>query len=107
MAERGGLQKFRGVFSRIAVTKHGIARDEQISPGAHHVADRVQIDATIDFDAERQAALISRIRASVSIFRSEFSDEIVARRIPGSPTSPARDARCPALRRACAPASRD
>ena len=56
------MQKFGGVFSRIAVTKNGIACNQEIGAGANHIADRFEIDSTIDFDAERQAARLANAR---------------------------------------------
>jgi hypothetical protein len=50
------LQKFSGVFSRIAVTEHGAARDEQVSPRAHNIANGLEINPTIHFNPESQAA---------------------------------------------------
>ena len=50
------LQKFGGVFSRIAVTEYGTARDEQVSARAHDIANGLEINPTIHFNAESQAA---------------------------------------------------
>ena len=50
------MQKFGGVFSRIAVTEYGTARDEQVSARAHDIANGLEINPTIHFNAESQAA---------------------------------------------------
>jgi hypothetical protein len=50
------LQKFSGVFSRITVTEYGTACDEQVSARAHDIANGLEINSTIHFNPESQAA---------------------------------------------------
>src|SRR5882724_9524997 len=64
---RGGcrsrsLQKFTGVFSNVALAKHGISGNQQIRAGTHHVANRIQRDAAIHFNPEIQPPHFALVR---------------------------------------------
>jgi hypothetical protein len=57
-----GVKQLADILANVAVGEDRVSGDEEIGARANHIRNGVEIDAAIDFDAERQAAGFANTR---------------------------------------------
>ncbi len=62
-----GLQKLSDVFTDIPAAKNGIPRHQQLRSRAHHIRNRIQRDAAVDFDSEIKSELCARVSECLNL----------------------------------------
>jgi len=78
-AGAGRLQEFADVFADVAVAEDGVSGDEQVGTGSHDVGHGGEIDATVDFDAIREAARLAYARKGFNLAQRTLDEVLSAK----------------------------
>ena len=73
-----GLQEAPGIFTGISMLEYIAACDQYLRTGTHYVADRLVMDAAVDFNAEAEAARLPDIREQLNFLQGRVDKGLTA-----------------------------
>jgi len=73
-----GLQELPGIFTGISMLEYIAACDQYLRTGTHYVADRLVMDAAVDFNAKAEAARLPDIREQRNFLQGRVDKGLTA-----------------------------
>ncbi len=64
-----GLQELPGIFTWVPLLEYSATCDQDLGTRTHYVGDGLVMDATVNFDAEAEAARLADIRQQLNLLQ--------------------------------------
>ena len=73
-----GVQELPGISTGISLLEYSAARDQYLRTGTHYVADRLVMDAAVDFNAEAELARLPDFREQLNFLEGRVDKGLTA-----------------------------